>query len=98
MGLAMLPDTFTTCYRAESIPSFNALTCYLLGGGFRPPMDICCKGCPGHQFVLSARKADQERTGGAVDLVQFYRERINWREHPWIARIRSERWAEAMGI
>jgi hypothetical protein len=45
IGLATLPDTFRTCYRAASIPSFDLRTCYLFGGSFPGVKDACCGNC-----------------------------------------------------
>jgi hypothetical protein len=96
IGLATLPDTFRTCYRASSFRSFNMPDCYLFGGRFRPPGDACCRACIGHQFVLAARRADQERTGEATDLITFYNSQIVGND--FTAVIRANRWAGDVGL
>jgi hypothetical protein len=69
------------------------LDCYLFGGSFRPPNDICCGNCIGHQFVKAARKSHQERTGEGTDLIAFYNLHIAGND--LTARIRVNRhWAD----
>lgn len=93
---ATLPASFQWCNRAASIASFQMETCYLFHGWFKPPLDVCCKNCEGHKFVLAAVKADQERTGEPHYYVAFYRERIEGND--FVGRVRANRWADAMGI
>jgi hypothetical protein len=92
MALAMLPDTFCRCNCAASIESFSAESCYIFGGGFKPPADVCCSNCQGHQYVRSAREALKARTGEHMDLVTFYRERLDWKAHPFVEKVRHAAW------
>jgi hypothetical protein len=91
MGLATLPDTFRSCYRAVSM-KFDIEQCYIFGGTFPGMQDICCGGCVGHQYVRAARKAHEARTGDAIPLLQFYRERLDWKAHPFVERVRHGAW------
>lgn len=76
-GVPLLPAEFTACARvANDMPSPAGAVCYLFGGGMRPIADILCRECPGNAFVQDARRRHQQRTGEAVDLIAFYRERI----------------------
>jgi hypothetical protein len=93
---ATLPASFQWCNRAASIRGFRMESCYLFGGHFKPPMDICCKNCEGHSFVRAAVKADEERSGEHHYYVEFYRSRITANE--FVARVRANQWAQAMGI
>jgi hypothetical protein len=54
--------------------------------------DTCCGGCVGHQYVCSARKAHQERTGESIDLRTFARERLDLGAHPFVERVRHSAW------
>jgi hypothetical protein len=92
MGLATLPTDFTSCNRAASIAGFDAETCFLFGGWTVPPADICCKNCTGRQWVVAGQKAHQERTGEVLDLRTFVRERIDFKRHPFVERIRHAAW------
>jgi hypothetical protein len=92
MALAMLPDTFRSCNRAASIESFDAASCYIFGGHFPGMNDVCCGGCVGHQYVLSARKAEETRTGERRDLLTFYSTRLDWKAHPFVERVRHNQW------
>lgn len=92
MGLATLPATFTSCNRAASIAGFEIDSCYLFGGSFPGMQDACCGSCVGHQYVRSARQAHQERTGEAVDLRTFARERLDLAAHPFVERVRHAAW------
>jgi hypothetical protein len=91
MGLATLPDTFRSCYRAVSM-KFDIESCYIFGGAFPGMNDICCGGCIGHTYVRAARKAHEARTGEAIPLLQFYRERLDWKAHPFVERVRHAGW------
>jgi hypothetical protein len=92
MGLATLPATFDRCYRAASIASFRIESCFLFGGMVIPPADVCCRDCPGRQWVVAGRNSHQERTGESIDLRTFVQQRIDYKSHPFVERVRHAAW------
>jgi hypothetical protein len=91
IALATLPDTFRACNRAASMP-FAAASCYIFGGTFPGVNDAICSNCVGHRFVLAARQAQESRTGEHLALLTFYRERLDWKAHPFVERMRHSAW------
>jgi hypothetical protein len=55
-----------------------------------------CKNCLGHQFVLGAKRAMQDRTGESMDLVTFYNTHLAGND--FTARVRVSLWANAQGL
>jgi hypothetical protein len=75
-GLPVLPPDFVSCNRVESVPGFEAPSCYLLGGSFPGSNDTVCGSCSGHQFARAAHRAARERDQTTPDLRTFVRERL----------------------
>ena len=92
VGRRGLPATFTECWRAQSVPNFSPLSCYLLGGDYFPSGCPSCTACRGHQAVKLAARVHGEMTGQETGLREFYAERMDGSRNEFVSRLRFERW------
>lgn len=76
VGRVTLPDTFDSCYRAQSVPSFSASSCFLLGGAYVPGGCPSCRACPGWQALKAARTRHLERGGAPAGYRDFLRDYV----------------------
>jgi hypothetical protein len=97
IGRAVLPPAFRECYRAQSVANFWPTQCYLLGGGFYPPgNDASCAACPGHRYVKQAY-VDHVARGGERMPTRDYR-RLFVQDNDYVGRMRSNAWADSVGL
>ena len=76
VGRVTLPDTFDSCYRAQSVSTFSASSCFLLGGSYVPGGCPSCRACPGWQALKAARTRHLERGGEPAGYRDFLRDYV----------------------
>jgi hypothetical protein len=93
LGRIALPMAFNQCYRAQSVPNFSPLACFLVDGNYIPPgsSDPSCAACAGWQWARPTYKEYAERASAdRVDLRTWRRRFVA--DNEFTGRYKQSKW------